>query len=260
MQNILLPIAITTLAGCVPLAIFTPHPTSQLPMSSNCPSKSMQVLERKNVKQISLDSQVVTESQQVSAEQQVGYSFDGKTGQKFDFHTAAAVCVQVYTPSNQSLQNGELPEDGKYTVQVSVPQGSKSFTLEMKLGSTLTSQSPSLSPESSISSSIPSVSPSSLIKSISSATSKVEGDISQKAIDDMADKIFNERHPELGGRKISNDDTESGREWQQIRSCDAIVDYTFHQRHPELDGRSIGRSGSDLQNEWWNIHGEVNGC
>jgi hypothetical protein len=256
MQKITASIMLLALTGCNPWAKLNATlvaPPS--PSTSSCATKPG-ALEKKNVKQISISSQSsITESHQLTAGQQLGYSFDAKKGEKFNFHTKDNVCVLVYTPSSKLLSGAELSEDGKYTVQVFVPQGSTSFTLEMGLGSLLSSQPASPSP-----SPIP-PSPSPIPPSSSpSATKQSSNSGGEKAIDDMADKIFNERHPELGGRKIQSDDTDSMREWQKIRACDAIVDYTFHQRHPELGGRGIRDSESSLKSEWWSIHRGVDGC
>jgi hypothetical protein len=251
MQKIASAIMLLALTGCNPWA--KPNAASILPPSpstNSCATKPSGALEKKDVKQIALSSQSsITESHQLTAGQQLGYSFDAKKGEKFNFHTNENICVLVYAPSSKLLSGAELSEDGKYTVQVFVPQGSTSFALEMGLGSLSSSQP---APPSPTSSTAPSSSPSSTKQSSNSGA--------EKALDDMADKIFNEKHPELGGKKIQGDDTGLGREWQQIRACDAIVDYTFHQRHPELGGRGIRGDESALRNEWWSIHGGVDGC
>jgi hypothetical protein len=257
MQKITASIMLLALTGCTSWA--KPNATSIAPSSpstSSCATKPG-ALEKKNVKQISIGSQSsITESHQLTAGQQLGYSFDAKKGEKFNFHTKDNVCVLVYAPSSKLLSGDELLEDGKYTVQVFVPQGSTSFTLEMGLGSLLSSQPASPSPSPTISPSPSTIPPS----PSTSATKQSSNSGGEKAIDDMADKLFNEKHPELGGRKIQSDDTDSMREWQRIRACDAIVDYTFHQRHPELGGRGIRGSESNLKSEWWSIHGGVDGC
>lgn len=79
-------------------------------------------------------------------------------------------------------------------------------------------------------------------------------------LDGIADRIFNERHPELGGRKIQPDETKLAREWAQIRKCEAIVDYIFYQRHPELGGRKIRPDEKYLAREWRVIYNNVDGC
>ncbi len=85
-------------------------------------------------------------------------------------------------------------------------------------------------------------------------------DLRSQQLDGMADRIFNERHPELGGRKIRPYETELAREWAQIRRCEAIVDYIFYQRHPELGGRKIRPDEKALAREWQSIYNNVDGC
>lgn len=82
----------------------------------------------------------------------------------------------------------------------------------------------------------------------------------QWQLDKMADRIFNERHPELEGRKIQPDDTELAAEWQGIRKCDAVVDYIFYNRHPELGGRKIRSDETYFAQEWADISNNVDGC
>lgn len=79
-------------------------------------------------------------------------------------------------------------------------------------------------------------------------------------LDDMADKLFDERHPELRGRKIQSNEIVLAREWKQIRQCDAVVDFNFSERHPELEGRKIIKGETDLVREWLQIKRTVGGC
>jgi hypothetical protein len=79
-------------------------------------------------------------------------------------------------------------------------------------------------------------------------------------LDAMADRIFNERHPELRGRKIRADETGLAQEWLQIRRCEAVVDYTFYQRHPGLRGRKIRHDETALAREWQEIRQNYYGC
>jgi hypothetical protein len=103
-------------------------------LTKSCSAKPLEGLEKKNVKQIELSSQPVTESGQLTAGRPLGYSFDAKKSQKFHFFTNDEICIVVYTPTNKILIGVDLPEDGTYTVQVFVSQGSTSFSLEMDLG------------------------------------------------------------------------------------------------------------------------------
>lgn len=82
----------------------------------------------------------------------------------------------------------------------------------------------------------------------------------EQQLDDLADKLFSERYPELRGRKIQPGEMALAREWRQIRQCDAIVDFIFHERHPELGGRKIIKGETDLTQEWNQIKRTVSGC
>jgi len=79
-------------------------------------------------------------------------------------------------------------------------------------------------------------------------------------IDDLADRIFYRRHPELRGRKIQPGEEALSREWNRIRQCEAIVDYRFYKRYPELNGRRIREGEERLAREWMQIKQTVSGC
>jgi len=82
----------------------------------------------------------------------------------------------------------------------------------------------------------------------------------EKQLDDIADKIFYDRHPDLQGKKLTTADTLLAQEWSQIRRCEAVVDYKFHQKHPKLGGRKILPQETGLAQEWWQIKQTVSGC
>ena len=93
-----------------------------------------------DVKSVKLSTQAVTESGQINAGRFLGYGFEAKAGQRFNFKPSDnRICVQVYTPSNKLITGNELLEDGKYIVQISIPQGNTSFSIEMGLDSLLSS-------------------------------------------------------------------------------------------------------------------------
>lgn len=100
---------------------------------NECPTQSEVVLQTHNVKPISLNHQTTTESGIVSSNQSLGYTFNANLGQKLSYTTNQNICIWIYTPDNQLLTSGNLPTTGKYTIQVSAPQGSTTFDLAMKL-------------------------------------------------------------------------------------------------------------------------------
>lgn len=81
-----------------------------------------------------------------------------------------------------------------------------------------------------------------------------------EVIDKFADRIFDEKYPELKGRKIRPEEVQLRKEWLKIRECDAEVDYIFYRRHPELEGRRIESRETNLINEWLSIKKSVRGC
>lgn len=109
--------------------------------SNTCPDVAG-TLEAKDVKTISISTQSVKETGTLRAGQNIGYSFDAKTGDKLTWRTAENLCVWVFTPSNKPLKSGDLPDSGKYTIQVSVPSGTTTFTLDMGLGNTVAANTP----------------------------------------------------------------------------------------------------------------------
>jgi ARC6-like, IMS domain len=141
MKNILVSLIFILLAGCtLPGASTSTSPTSGDPATSaQCVDKPKGTLSLQDVKTIKLTTQPMTETGQVSSGKLMGYSFEAKTGQRFNFKTGDQICVQVYTPSSNVLNGNELSEDGKYIVQISTPQGSTSFSVEMGLDSLLSS-------------------------------------------------------------------------------------------------------------------------
>jgi hypothetical protein len=102
-------------------------------VSGECPEKAEVRLSSKNVQQVSLNSQMTKESGIVSKTKSIGYAFDAQKGQKLTYNTNESVCVWVYTPDNELLNNAVLPKAGKYTIQISAPKGSTTFELAMGL-------------------------------------------------------------------------------------------------------------------------------
>jgi hypothetical protein len=214
--------------------------------SQKCPVKSGK-LNPSDVKRISLDSNPTLISGLLTADKALGYSFEGKKKQKLIHSTEDEFCMWVYTPNNQLLEGSKLPIDGEYIVQISIPSGAKTFEFSMRLNN----------PK-----------PSDQIKTKTSSISKPNTNTPivnpqknpKEKMDNLADQIFNERHPELKGRKIQSQETDLAQEWKRIRNCQAVVDYRFYQRHPELEGKTIQRGETQLAQEWLRIKRSVSGC
>jgi hypothetical protein len=140
-------------------------------VSPGCPEQPTTSLSEENVKEISLNETTVTESGQASSHKSLGYTFTAKKGQKLSYRTDEDICIWIYSPDSQLVNGGELPQTGKYILQVSAPKGSKTFDLEMSIGT--------LSAPSSSTSSSPAASSSSTQTSSSSSTSKQAVDLTQ---------------------------------------------------------------------------------
>jgi hypothetical protein len=122
------------------------------PTSSDCSEKPTVALSEKDVEEISLNDQTLTKSGQASATKSTGYKFAAKTGQKLSYQTNDNLCVWIYSPDNELISGGTLTKTGKYIIQVSAPQGSKTFNLNMSLDVLqATSSSPAPTPSNSTS-------------------------------------------------------------------------------------------------------------
>ncbi len=100
--------------------------------SGKCPDKPGK-LNPSNVEKVNLDQSETTVSGQLIAGKALGYSFEGKENQKLAYSTEDEFCMWIYTPDNEILDDLELPTDGSYTVQISIPKGAKTFELGMQL-------------------------------------------------------------------------------------------------------------------------------
>jgi hypothetical protein len=119
------------LTGC--LQIQPLNKTSISQNTSECPNQPTTVLETNNVKTVSLSSQTITESGMVTNNKSLGYTFTGKTGNKLVYQTNENICIWVYTPDNQLINNPILPVDGKYIIQIAAMQGATTFDLGLQL-------------------------------------------------------------------------------------------------------------------------------
>lgn len=134
MKRILLYFLILTTFGlqACPKPSNSSESTTNRSVSGECPEKPGIVLS-KNVQQVALNSQMSKESGIVSQTKSIGYAFDAQKGQKLTYKTNENVCVWVYTPDSELLNNAVLPKAGKYTIQISAPKGSTTFELAMGL-------------------------------------------------------------------------------------------------------------------------------
>ncbi|BAQ62263.1 hypothetical protein GM3708_2669 [Geminocystis sp. NIES-3708] len=80
--------------------------------------------------------ETVAKSGQLTAGKYIGYTFEGKKGQKLNYTTPNDICLWIFQPDTKLLEGVELPIDGKYTIQISLLKGSSTFDLEMSLQDT----------------------------------------------------------------------------------------------------------------------------
>lgn len=98
-----------------------------------CPQVSNEPLLSESVQPADLKEGTVDLTGQIRSGQSLGFTFQGKAGQPLNFSTQDNLCIWVFTPSNQLLQGGNLPEDGKYIIQLDTPSGTTAFSLNLDL-------------------------------------------------------------------------------------------------------------------------------
>jgi len=116
--------------------------------TTQCPKKLEIPLGANDVQPIALNTQPVIQSGIATNDKLLGYSFEAKSGQKLSYTTNQNICIWIYTPENQILSSSELPVTGKYTIQISTPKGSTTFTLTISLENATVATTPSSSPMS----------------------------------------------------------------------------------------------------------------
>lgn len=67
----------------------------------------------------------------------VGYTFNSKQPDELSWSSDKSICVWVFSQDLTLLKDNKLPKAGKYTIQVTVPQGTTTFNLDLKLASTV---------------------------------------------------------------------------------------------------------------------------
>ena len=130
MKKLLLFFCLLTTYGC----------QSELPTpiksASGCPVIPPQNALLPKIEDISIDKGIKV-SGTVRAGEYIGYRFESKQADELSFSSDKSVCVWVFSQSLDLLKDNKLPKAGKYTIQVTVPQGTSTFNLDLKLGSTV---------------------------------------------------------------------------------------------------------------------------
>jgi hypothetical protein len=108
-------------------------PNSALTKSATCPDKPVESLLAADVKKITLNETPFKESGLISAGKMKGFTFRAKSGQQLKYKTGENLCIWVFAQDNQLVTGKTLNSDGNYTLQITAPQGSTTFDLEMSL-------------------------------------------------------------------------------------------------------------------------------
>lgn len=143
MKRLILYLTLLIISGCQAVSQTMPQPTQ---ISTGCSEKPKTALN--NPEKIQLNGQKVSKFSQVSVDKSVGYAFEAQAGQKLSYRTTDNICIWLFAPDTTLLASGDLPQSGTYTIQISVPQGSTTFNLEMSLGSLEVAQASVPSPSS----------------------------------------------------------------------------------------------------------------
>jgi hypothetical protein len=230
---------------------------------SQCPETLSGLLQ--NTTEINLTNETLKESGRIKQNELFGYIFEGKAGQKLHLKPSNDICFWVYAPDFQIVRGNDLPLNGKYTIQITTFKKIQDFTLEMSLddetiaivNSPLSQPSPSSNQNNQP---ISSPRPTNNNNNNSNSNSSTQSLSEDEQLDQLADRTFYEKHPELRGRKIEANETNLIQEWKQIRNCEARVDYLFYQKHPELGQRKLRKNETTLVNEWLQIKSNLSAC
>lgn len=130
MQKLIIYSTLLTLLGCQNLG----NSSSSVSSSKDCSEKPSISLRENDVQEISLNEKIINKSGQANASKAIGYKFQGESGQKLSYSTEADICIWLFAPDNEIITTRDLQKTGKYILQVSAPQGAKSFDLQMSLG------------------------------------------------------------------------------------------------------------------------------
>ncbi|MDY7003928.1 MAG: hypothetical protein SWX82_08205 [Cyanobacteriota bacterium] len=170
MKKSLLYFTVSIICGCSnlstsenPLNLPTTSPT---PTFVECPQKPIIRLDKTEAKSLSLTENIITISDTVNSEKQLGYKFYARRGKDFNYRITSNVCIWIFAPDTKLLQRRELiiaeqrdspisgeqmsidlPLTGEYVVQVSSPSAPTEFNLEMSLGDLPTPEPSTVSQE-----------------------------------------------------------------------------------------------------------------
>jgi hypothetical protein len=132
MNKLILGLTLLITYGCSQPILNSSSSIAPVDSPAGCPEKPTLKLDQQTVEDIDLNQSLI-KSGRVTATKSLGYRFDAESGQTLNYSTNDDVCIVIYTPDNQIIESGELTTSGKYVLQVSAPQGTRTFNLSMSL-------------------------------------------------------------------------------------------------------------------------------
>lgn len=108
----------------------------------SCPSKPTKILLEENVQQIDLEAEKLIVSSKINTNQNIGYVFPVRAGQKLNYQTNQNTCLWIFTPENdllnspknKTVSNLELAQSGTYIIQISTIKSWLNSELNINLG------------------------------------------------------------------------------------------------------------------------------
>ncbi|MBL1208727.1 hypothetical protein [Geminocystis sp. GBBB08] len=101
---------------------------------TDCFSQNKLELTENKVKSLDFQNSSIKQSGLIKQGEKIGFSFTASSGDKFEYQTESSnICIDIYAPNNQLIKDINLPLDGKYHIEVYLPQGSQSFEINFSL-------------------------------------------------------------------------------------------------------------------------------
>ena len=132
MNKLIIYFTLLTLTGCG-LGQISSNELPEDQTAGECPPKSTVKLKQENVKAITLDNQNQTESGLVKIDQLKAYTFQGRSGQELNYQSDDDICIWVYGPNFQLVEEKKLLLTGQYILQVGSRQDTTNYALELSL-------------------------------------------------------------------------------------------------------------------------------
>lgn len=98
-----------------------------------CPQQPRIALKSQNVEELELDETKTTKTGAITKQEMMGYQFNAEAGQKLNYQTDDELCIWVYNPEQQLVDEDELSKNGDYLIQISTIKPSQNFEIEMTL-------------------------------------------------------------------------------------------------------------------------------